>query len=590
MEGAKPKLKEYAIISKDYHHLKLAHEEHVNRNAMLDARIKEYRLSLATTELTLSEMRSSVERKDAEVQRALQSKNTAADEIVELKKKVANLEAEISVASHSSSAEQDMEFSNHAADVQQLSLLQDECAQLRQTLESKQSMSKDFEANQDRLEDSKAFCSGLEGKVNTLNRALLERDAALEAKDEEIQELEYRMSIYVRQNDKERAENDEARSYLASANLKAKQTLQRTEMELRDSQIQLKTMEHKFRSQQQHTQQDSKSELVRSRGRISELEAQLLDAQSKMNQLKRRQSRSFSSPLSKVLTPSLAAKVASPLHQATKRTTCAPPWALHDSNSGQRNGPSYLTDAQRMEELRRRNEKNQRHLRTSYALETQDDKTSQFWNTLTQSAYVLSPAPLQSGQSDLGTTTAVAPKVDTLAGEIASLAGTCTMVTPATKKVQQPVVGTPPAAKDATNNSAQQNLRVRVSPRSASSVSPRKSSPLAFNNICVSSLLSKQIQDFQSPTDIGAMSPGTQLEHIYRTPSRFEHGQLMNKVGIPRMGAISETERSSSRLSERSSPGRSIAHYTIVLPFKIRCRQNLDLRCVFAIFIGSQHL
>ena len=415
-------------------------------------------------------------------------------------------------------------------------MLREECANLRLKLASKQSMEEGFESVQDRLEDSKALCTGLESKINGLHHEMLDREETIEVKDNEIQELEYKMNIYVRQNDKERAENDEARTYLAEENMKARQAVKRAELELRDSNVRMKTMELKFRTEGSHPSSD----LTRARARISNLEQQLLDAQAKMNKLKRRQSRTFASPLP------AAYHAASPLQ--ARATSAAPPWALHDGNAGSR-GPSYKTDAERAAELRQRNAKNQRHLRTSYALETQEN-SAKFWDTLSKSAYVSSPVFHTASPASNAAAPAV---IESIAEENSSLASTCVIATPATN--QHPVV----AAK---TPEVQKTPTARVSPgiKSARAGPSRTPSPLARSAVSASKLDANVAQRpgraSQPVVNVQELSPLSSIEHAFCTPMRHVNGLTRTANDVPRMAAMTdsaESSRASSRASSRSS-------------------------------------
>lgn len=357
LEEAKPRLQELASLQKEHVSVTSANRVQTDQIQVLEARVKEYRVRVSSSELKLSELRASTERKDVEMKRLVETRNTLGDEVKNLKMKVTTLESRL--------ANQEAEFAAGAgatndgqlAEAERLAYLEEECAKLRTELSSKKDFDIEKGSLEDRIADGAAFSDGLEGKIKAQASEIHEHTKVLEDKDTEIEQLQYKLAAAVKEKDAEIEQLNAARSHQASETNSLRDQMRKISQEYATAQVSMKHMEAQLRMSKKQDEKASR--------RLSFMpQAEAVAA-----------------------TAPAAEEPARAYHNPN------PSWWGGDAAAGP-NYPSNGTDADRIAELKRRNKARAPHLRSSHALEMQEQKsTSAFWDTLQNSAYTMSPKP-----------------------------------------------------------------------------------------------------------------------------------------------------------------------------------------------------
>jgi hypothetical protein len=373
LDEAKPRLQELATLQVEHTSVLNIKQEQAATIEILEARVKQYRINVSSSELKLSGLKASMERKDVELSRLVQTKNALTDEVKSLKASVASLEDRLSTREQVElSAGNNIDADGQVADAEHRAQLEEECARLRQALAGKQDHNIEVTSLEDRIADAAAFAAGLETNIKAQTLQNTELEQALDDRDEQIQNLDHKLEKLVMQIENERIQNSTARQGQSNEILFLKAEVQTYARQAETAQVGQKHLETQLRMVKKQEER-----------RLSNV------------------TQTFE--LNAVTT--LTAK-ASPLVAASSRPHASyshPPQAS-DANVGP-NYPQNVTDAVRIAELQRRNKARPAHLRSSHALEMQEQKeTSAFWGQLQSSAYELSPtkkearSPVQQAQ------------------------------------------------------------------------------------------------------------------------------------------------------------------------------------------------
>jgi hypothetical protein len=376
LDEAKPRLQDLATLQGEHTSAVNTNRDQAAKIELLEARVKQYRINVSSSELKLSELRASMERKDAEMSRLVQTKNALTDEVKSLKVAIASLEGQLSIREQAAdqSIEDNIDADGQVADAEQRVHLVEECARLRKELDGKQNHNIEIVSLEDRIADSAAFAAGLEAKIKAQTIQNAKNQQAIEEKDSEIQQLYFKLETFAKQAATERSQNDVAHQQ------------QSTELHSLRAEV------HKFAQEAQTAQMSQKH-----------LETQLRMVK------KQQEARRLSNVTQTFELPAAPVTAAKELPQMNtnyrqQQTFSQPPWA-NTENVGS-NHPHNITDADRIAELNRRNKARQPHLRSSHAIEMQTQKdTSDFWGKMQSSAYEISPkkkgprSPVQQAQA-----------------------------------------------------------------------------------------------------------------------------------------------------------------------------------------------